>query len=273
MNKKYLTLIIVALALACLGIYLVVTAPPPLELGGNKERKSYSVEDAFKIIADLNDATRTFYTKEIVGKGIASGLNFHEDWQKSDVEAGPLPALFLRGTASFIEKSPVPLGLYLGSDFPIVEANLFEGIQAEKFKEIKQDKKAKFFYDNDTERYIGMFPDFSGAQACVTCHNEHKDSPKKNWKLNDVMGATTWSYPSDSLTTDELLEMINVYQKGVESTYNSYLTEINGFKTTQKPFIGNNWPVNGYNVPSWSTLNDTINTMTSKALISSILKK
>lgn len=272
MNTKHLTLIIVALTLACIGIYLIVSAPPPLNLGVSKVKKNYSTEDAFKIIAKLNDDTRTFYTKEIVGKGLASGLKFHEDWQKTEVEAGPLPALFLRGTASFIEKSPVPLGLYLGSDFPIVEANLFEGIQAEKFKEIKKDKKPKFFYDADTERHIGMFPDFAGAQACVTCHNEHKNSPKKNWKLNDVMGATTWSYPSDSLSTDELLAMISIYKKGVENTYTSYLNEINGFKQIPKPYIGKNWPSKGYFIPNWQAMNDTIDVMTSKALLSSILK-
>ena len=273
MNTNFLSLIIVALSLTCLGIYLFVSAPPPLDLNVSKVNKSYSTENAFKIIAKLNDDTRTFYTKEIVGKGMASGLKFHEDWQKSNVEAGPLPALFLRGIAQYIEKSAVPMGLYLGSDFPIVQANLFEGVQAEKFKEIKKDKKPKFFYDTDTDRHIGMFPDFAGAQACVTCHNEHKDSPKKNWKLNDMMGATTWSYPTDSISTDELLAMISIYKNGVKNTYTSYITEVNGFKSTIKPNVGNNWPSQGYNIPSWNTLSDTIDLMTSKALMTSILNK
>lgn len=273
MNTQKLLLSIIALGLICLGIYLFVTAPPPLNINTDKTKKRYSVEESLTIVAKLNDAARTFYTKEIIGKGKVSGLKFHEDWRKNSIEAGPLPALFLRSTGSFIEKSPVPLGLYLGSDFPIVEANLFLGIQATKFREIKEDKKPKFFYDEDTERYIGMFPDYAGAQACVTCHNEHEDSPKTTWKLNDVMGATTWSYPNDSLSTDELIAMIDIYKKGINHTYDSYLKEISEFKTTTKPLIGMNWPSDGYFLPTNARWNDTISKLTSESLLKSILKE
>lgn len=271
MKTKNLFLIVLALALVCLAIYLFVSAPPPLVDDVKQEKNTYSVEEAFTIIAELNDAARTFYTKEIVGKGKQVGLKFDENWRKDHVEAGPLPALFLRSTSAFIEKSAVPLGLYLGSDFPIVEANLFEGVQAEKFKEIRKDKKAKFFYDSDTERYIGMFPDFAGTQACVTCHNEHKDSPKKDWQLNDIMGATTWSYPKDSLSTEELIEMISIYKQGLTNTFDSYLTKVKDFKNTPKPVIGNDWPANGYNLPTTKVLNDTVSILTSKKLLESIL--
>lgn len=272
MKTKNLFLIVFALALVCLAIYLFISAPPPLMDEVKKEKNTYSVEEAFTIIAELNDAARTFYTKEIVGKGKLVGLKFDEDWRKNNVEAGPLPALFLRSTGSFIEKSPVPLGLYLGSDFPIVEANLFEGVQAEKFKEIRKDKKAKFFYDEDTERYIGMFPDFAGAQACVSCHNEHKNSPKTDWELNDIMGATTWSYPEDSLSTEELIDMISIYKQGISHTFDSYLTKVKGFKNTPKPVIGDDWPLNGYNLPTTAVLNDTVAILTSKNLLDKILK-
>lgn len=273
MKTKNLLLIILALSLVSLGIYLFVSAPPPLDLNSNKEKKHYSIEEGLKILSNFNDGARTFYTKQIVGKGLAVGLDFHEDWEKENVEAGPLPALFLRGTASYLEKSPVPLGLYLGSDYPIVKANLFEGMQAEKFKEMRKDKKPKFFYDADTERYIGMFPDFAGAQACVTCHNEHKNTPKDNWNLNDLMGATTWSYPTDSLSTDELMAMIDVYKKGVSNTYDSYLKEIETFNQKEKPYVGKFWPVDGYYIPSLEVFNDTLSKLSSEAILKGLLKE
>lgn len=164
------------------------------------------------------------------------------------------------------------MGLYLGSDYPIVEANLFKGIQAEKFQKIKRDKKPKFFYDNDTKRYIAMFPDYAMAQACVTCHNDHKNSPKTDWKLKDIMGATTWSYPKDSLSTDELLAMINAYKGGLTDIYGAYINEVKGFKNTEIPNIGDNWPANGYFLPSTKALNDTLAKSTSESLLNSILK-
>ena len=33
------------------------------------------------------------------------------------------------------------------------------------------------------------------APACVTCHNDHKDSPKRDFKLNDVMGGVVLRIP------------------------------------------------------------------------------
>ena len=54
-------------------------------------------------------------------------------WKDEDVQAGPLPALFLRETAARLEASPVPLGLFLGSDYPISPSNRFQGAQAEAF--------------------------------------------------------------------------------------------------------------------------------------------
>ena len=272
MNSNLLKKSIFPLILVCTAVYLFVTAPPPIQEEMNQEKKSYSINEALTIIAELNDAARTFYTKQIVGNGLKVGLKFDEYWQKSDVEAGPLPALFLRGISRYLEKSKVPMGLYLGSDFPIVKNNLFEGEQAVQFKKIRKDKKSKFFFDEDTKRYVAMFPDFAGAAACVSCHNEHENSPKKDWKLNDIMGATTWTYPTDSVSTDELKAMINVYRGGVTEVFNAYLKEAKSFTVNPVPNIGNNWPVNGYNIPDIKTFNDTLDKLTSRALLLHILK-
>ena len=84
----------------------------------DESNKVFAVADILTLVAEENDVTRTLYTKAIVGAGKKQGLKFDEDWQDDDVEAGPLPALFLRGISSDIRKSDVPLGLYLGSDFP-----------------------------------------------------------------------------------------------------------------------------------------------------------
>ena len=113
--------------------------------------KKFSVEAVLEVISKENDITRTLYTKSIVGAGKKQGMKFDEDWQKDEVEAGPLPALFLRGVSSSIQSGSVPLGLYLGSDFPINDANKFTGKQDELFKQIKEDQKPQFFYDEENK--------------------------------------------------------------------------------------------------------------------------
>jgi len=76
------------------------------------------------------------------------------------VDQGPLPALFLREVATHLEKSSVPLSLFLGSDFPISSSNKFKGKQAEAFQTMRDTKgEAQFFYADDVKRYTAMFAD------------------------------------------------------------------------------------------------------------------
>ncbi len=239
--------------------------------GGVPEEKSetagmenvFSVEEVLEMVAKENDVTRTLYTKAIVGKGKAQGMKFDEDWRKDDVEAGPLPALFLRGVATSIRKGPVPLGLYLGSDFPVNAANKFEGRQAELFKEIKVDQKPKFFYDEGQKLHTAMFADLASAGACVTCHNSHPQTTKSDWKLGDVMGATTWQYPKDSLTYKETVAVLNSYAKGTVDIYLEYLDEIEAFKESEKPEIGIKWPEEGNFLPTAEVFLDSVKKLSS----------
>jgi hypothetical protein len=33
------------------------------------------------------------------------------------------------------------------------------------------------------------------SKACVDCHNNHPNSPRRDFKLNDVMGAIVITFP------------------------------------------------------------------------------
>lgn len=229
------------------------------------------IATALEVVARENDIARTLYTKGVVGPGKAAGINFHEDWRKEDVEAGPLPALFLRGVSSSIQKGSVPLGLYLGSDFTINKANKFVGKQAELFAEIRKDSTWKYFFDEDTKLHTAMFPDFASAMPCVTCHNEHEQTTKTDWKLNDIMGATTWTYPNEKLTLEEAKSLVVAYREGIVATLGEYVTEINGFKVSPKPEIGTKWPTAGAFIPSPEAFLDSVVALSSVQSLDELL--
>jgi hypothetical protein len=239
--------ILVSLALLVLTVYLFVSAPPPLP-EKVPAGTAIPVERLFTLVEAENDAVRALWTQAIVGAGKAAGLKFDEHWRDADVEAGPLPALFLRATAVYLEKDPVRLSLFLGSDFPINPANRFEGPQAEKFRLIKETQAPQFFFAADTGLYTAMFADTAVASPCIQCHNEHPDTPKKDWKLHEVMGATTWSYPEASVSTEELLQTVAALRRGFQEAYTAYLKKADGF--ARRPEIGSKWPRDCYCLPS-----------------------
>ena len=128
-----------------------------------------------------------------------------------------------------METKPEPLGLYLGSDEPINASNLFSGKQMEQFEVVKN-SVAPSFGETETGHLVAMYPDVASAQPCVVCHNEHPDSPKTDWKLNDIMGATTWTYPNKAVTEADLLDSSRAVLAAIEESYSSYLEKVKNFK-------------------------------------------
>jgi adenylate cyclase len=232
---------------AVLGIYLFAMRPAALPDEATSERK-VPINLVFRMLAAENDAARGLYTAEVVGPGQKVGLIFDEKWRDPKFDAGPLPALFLREAASFVRQTYFPLGLFLGSDFPISQSNLFKGPQEEHYQTVKQTGNPEFFYAADVKLQTAMFPDYAIAPGCVTCHNEHPESPKTDWKLRDMMGATTWSYPKDAVTPEEMVQIIAVLRAGFAKAYEAYLTKAASFN--KQPEVGERWPRDGYFVPS-----------------------
>lgn len=234
-------------SLACLGIYLFVSAPQPLD-DQNQQQAVIPVEKMFALVQAENATVRAMFTQEIIGEGKKVRLKFDEHWRDADLEAGPLPALFLRETAKSMEKSPVRLSLFLGSDYPISPDNRFEGLQQEKFQVLRQSRQAQFFYVPDTGLHTGMFADIAVAAPCIDCHNQHEQSPKQDWRLNDVMGAATWMYPASVVTLEDMLKAVTVLHQGIGDAYSAYLDKVKTF--AHPPVIGEHWPHDGYYLPS-----------------------
>ena len=262
--------LLLASALVLLG-YLFFTAPEPL-VSTAQERHTLSTEEALSLLAHENDITRTLFTKAIVSAGKPKGLAFSEHWTDPDIVAGPLPALFLRGVAAHLAASPVPLGLYLGSDHPIESSNRFQGRQAEEFAAMRANPTPRHFKDPASGDVIGMYPDWASAQACVTCHNEHERTSKSDWVLGDLMGATTWSYPEDSVTTDEFIAMLEAYRSGVAEVWSAYLAEIVSLPESDRPAIGTSWPAEpAWGVPDAATFQDSVMDLSAPALLGTLL--
>ncbi len=237
----------IASVTVALCVYLFVNAPQRLAAQPTPTG-TVPIRAVFSILEIENDAARALWTDEIVTRGTAVGLTFGERWRDEAVHAGPLPALFLRETARHLERSPVRLSLFLGSRYPINTANQLTGQQAASFAMLEGSGAPQFFYEPSTQRHTAMFADRAIVQACVTCHNEHADSPKRDWQLDTIMGATTWMYPEATVTRERALEMVAALRGSIRAAYASYLGKVASFP--RRPTIGDQWPRDGFALPS-----------------------
>lgn len=260
--------VLILATLSVLGIYLFATAPADLD--DITAGRDVPVETLFRLLNAENASIRAIYTAEIVTPGLKNGLKYREDWKNKDVHAGPLPALFLRETANRLQQRVPELGLFLGSTFPIEESNHFKGAQLAYFDRIEKEHQPQFFIDASTGRYTAMFPDIASAPACVSCHNDHPKSPRKDWKLNDVMGATTWSFARAKISTDELVDILGSYRAVAIDAYGSYLKKSAGFEQALRPQLGERWPKEGLYLPDADTFRKRVeekNSITSLNLL------
>jgi hypothetical protein len=266
--KRWQTTLAAAACFVLAGIYLFVSAPP--ELPDAPAGQRIPAEKALALLDAENAAIRALYTREIVGEGTKQGLAFREDWKKDDVAAGPLPALLLRETSNRLQMRVPGLGLFLGSDFPIAKENLFGGEQAAQYREVKKTLRPRFFFDAAQGRTTAMFPDRAAAEACVRCHNEHPNSPKRDWVLGEPMGATTWSYAGRQVSAETMVHMVGELRRAAVEAYGSYLQMVARFPAGARPEVGEKWPRDGFFLPDQETFRRAVETRNSASTLSAL---
>lgn len=148
------------------------------------------------------EADRTVYTQKIVNRLTQEEkvIKASEHWK--DDKALLLPAQMFREGSEIVQKKGSGFTYALLSEWPINAQNEpktdaeTEGLRA------VVDNPEQPFYKEETlgnKRYFtAVYPDKAVAQACVACHNNHKDTPRKDFKLGDVMGGVVIRIPLDS---------------------------------------------------------------------------
>lgn len=146
-------------------------------------------------------ADRTNYTKLIVGRLGPKGANSIlpvEHWK--DVENGaPLPAQMFRAGAEAVADMTNDFTYSLQSLWPINSQNKPRTDMEKEGLEFISANPGKNFYGTeklgDKSYFTAVYPDVAVAAPCVACHNAHKDSPKTDFKMDDVMGGVVIRVP------------------------------------------------------------------------------
>jgi len=155
-----------------------------------------------KVVADyvhgVIEADRTLYASLVVermqhhGKAVAS-----QDWERSDQL--PLPAQMLQLAGLEVEEKGSGLKYRLASLWPLEEPNgPVTDFERTGLQEVSDDPSA--VYTRTIKRaevpyFKAIYADIAVSETCVTCHNAHPLSPRRNYKLNDVMGGVIIQFP------------------------------------------------------------------------------
>jgi len=135
---------------------------------------------------------RGYYTKNIIKK-ILSGNEFSPHYNhKENSNQIPLPATFIHDISKeFSQKNIITLKLYSPYPFPNRAKRKLDDFGQQAWNKLNRTPKGNFSkveVINGKSVVRVALADTMVAQGCVNCHNEHPDTPKVGWKLNDVRG-------------------------------------------------------------------------------------
>lgn len=156
-------------------------------------RQAQDTIDQFRIL-------RGYYTQNVVGKIAATGalkVSFDHQGKPDTV---PLPATMIHDLSDLLGKRAEGTRLSLYSDLPFPNRR---GRTLDEFAEgaiaaMKQNPDIAVIRTGAVQGVDVVrvaIADKLSAPACVTCHNAHPDSPKRDWKLNDVRGVLEVDIP------------------------------------------------------------------------------
>jgi hypothetical protein len=145
------------------------------------------------------ESDRTVYTRVIVNrltlqdKVITASEHFEDDM------ALALPAQMFRFGSEMVSSKTKDFSYSLQSLWAVNKQNMPRTDVEKEGLAFVAENAGERFYGEETlggvKYFTAVYPDMAIAPACVSCHNDHADSPRRDFKMGDVMGGVVLRIP------------------------------------------------------------------------------
>ncbi len=172
------------------------TAALPFNMSNAADVTAQTMADA---IHDVIEADRAVYAELVINRLVIEEEVIEASEEYHEKSALPLPAQMLRASAEKVRDKKSGFSFSLVSPWPINSQNKVKTEAEVKGMDFVLANPNKNYYGEETldgkKYFTALYADIAVSNSCVSCHNNHKDSPKKDFKVNDVMGAVMVRIP------------------------------------------------------------------------------
>jgi hypothetical protein len=179
---------------------LILSSSPALEAAKDAPPtpKGISPEKVADYVHAIVEADRNVYTTQIVKRMQELGVvRAREDWESKN--AIPLPAQFLHYSSKIVAESGSGIRFRLISLWPIYlrngPATEFERKALEQLNANPDVPQRGIVATGKKQFFQAVYADKGISSSCITCHNAHPLSPKRDFKIGDVMGGVVITIP------------------------------------------------------------------------------
>ena len=180
------------LVLILLVVLLLVGLPVAVWLDLHKATEASLLRQA----SDLNSvisSVRGYYSKTVVGRVLAAPGSTQVTHNYEAIPGAiPIPATMSMELGRVINEQQQNISYRFISDVPFKNRapHIFDNFESAALKKLRADPRqevTEVSRDFLSDRVRLVAPVIMSA-TCVSCHNSHPESPKRDWKIGDVRG-------------------------------------------------------------------------------------
>ena len=167
--------------------------------GGSEQAGGIQPQTMADALHKVMESDRTVYTRLIVNR-LANEeklIKASEHWK--DDKALVLPAQMFRYGAEMVAEKGANFSYSLLSLWPVNKQNAPKTDVEKTGLQFIADNPGKNYYAEEelggTKYFTAVYPDTAVAKACISCHNDHKDSPRSDFEMGEVMGGVVIRIP------------------------------------------------------------------------------
>jgi len=171
------------------------------QLFGTSDSKGVPLQKVADMLFAVMEADRATYTVRVVNRLQNEEKVITADEHFQDKKALPLPAQMFRFAAERVGEKNKTFSYSLLSVWPINKQNAARTDAEKEGLQAVVNDKTKPFYKGETlggkKYFTAVYADVAVSPACVSCHNGHLESPKRDFKLGDTMGGVVIRIPTE----------------------------------------------------------------------------
>jgi adenylate cyclase len=183
-SRLFITVLLVLLVLA--GLPIAVW----LDLRNLSERALTEQADE---LSSTIDTIRNYYASNIVGRVLTHGDKTQVLPNYGEVPGAiPIPATLSLELGDLINRNNGSTQFRFFSDYPFKNRppHAFDSFEREALEKLRENPHSRVYGVSGSifDRRVRLATPIIMTAACVSCHNSHPDSPKRDWQVGDVRG-------------------------------------------------------------------------------------